>query len=59
MPLVVVPILGFKNLIWLLPIMAVIFIFDRMLDGRYGILTPMDNDHASQEGEQAVDVNRP
>ena len=41
-PLTFVPVFGSEQIVWLLPLLSAIFLIDRKLDGRYGVLVPVD-----------------
>jgi hypothetical protein len=56
-PMIAVPLLGLDHLYWLIPIMAAIFILDRRLDGRFGVLLPIDGIPTNQNGEQTGSSN--
>lgn len=44
LPLTFVPVFGSERIVWLLPLMIAIFVADRKLDGRYGVLIPVEAD---------------
>ena len=52
---------GLEYLIWLPAVVVSIFVIDRKLDGKFGVLTPIDNQetHSGEQGEDAKPDNAP
>ena len=55
-PLTFIPLFGSEHVWWLIPIMTAIFVIDRALDGRFGLLIPTEPKE-TPNGEQDATSN--
>jgi hypothetical protein len=56
-PIFFVPVFGSERLIWLLPVLVAIFVIDRELDGRFGILIPDGTEEETKEANKTSHSN--